>query len=150
TKLDTLDGGDYRLALMDVGSGQITPVETFARGKNIDPQWTADGNGLYFLSDHTGITNIYRVDLSAHEIFQLTDLISGVSGITSLSPALSSAAGAKRLAYSVYDEGRYEIYSIDDVERLSGWRVLLDEPRTAAVIPGGKAEGAVVTAQKDP
>jgi Tol biopolymer transport system component len=150
TNLDTLQAGNYRLALMDVDSAAITPVATFEKGKNINPQWTADGQGLYFLSDHTGITNVYRLDVASHQLFQLTDLVTGVSGITGLSPALSAAAGAKRIAYSVYDEGRYEIYAIDDVERLAGWRVILDEPKTAGVIPGGKAEGKLVDAQKDP
>ena len=54
-----------------------------------------------------------------------------------------------RIAYSVYDEDRYEIYSIDDLEKLAGWRVLFEAPRTASVIPGGKDEGKLVEAQKD-
>jgi Tol biopolymer transport system component len=150
TDLDTLDAGNYRLALLEVDSAQITPLATFEKGKNINPQWTADGKGVYFLSDHSGITNVYRLDVASHDLFQLTDLVTGVSGITALSPALTVAADTGRLAYSVYDEDRYEIYAIDDTEKLAGWRVLMEAPRTAAVIPGGKAEGAVVAAQKDP
>jgi hypothetical protein len=30
------------------------------------------------------------------------------------------AADTGRIAYSVYDEDRYEIYSIDDLEKLAG------------------------------
>ena len=33
--------GDYRLALLDVASGRISPLSTFAQGKNINPQWTS-------------------------------------------------------------------------------------------------------------
>jgi Tol biopolymer transport system component len=150
TNLDTLEAGNYRLALIDVDTAAITPVHTFDKGKNINPQWTADGQGLYFLSDRTGITNIYRLDVASHDLFQVTDLVTGASGITSLSPALTVASGAKRIAYSVYDDGRYEVYSIDDVERLAGTRILVDEPKTAGVIPGGKVEGKLVAAQKDP
>ena len=54
-----------------------------------------------------------------------------------------------RIAYSVYDEDRYEIYSIDDLEKLAGWRVLIEAPRTASVIPGGRDEGKLVEAQKE-
>jgi Tol biopolymer transport system component len=150
TNLDTLDAGNYRLALVDVESAQIAPLPTFEKGKNINPQWTADGKGLYFLSDHSGITNVYRLDVASRELFQLTDLITGVSGITALSPALTVATGSGRLAYSVYDEDRYEIYAIQDASRLAGWRVLTDAPQTASVIPGGKDGGAVVEARKDP
>ena len=149
TNLGTLEAGNYRLALMDVDSAAITPVATFEKGKNINPQWTKDGKGLYFVSDHTGISNVYRIDVASRDLFQLTDLISGVSGITALSPALTVAADTGRIAYSVYDEDRYEIYSIDDLEKLAGWRVLIEAPRTAAVIPGGKDEGKLVEAQKD-
>jgi Tol biopolymer transport system component len=149
TNLGTLEAGNYRLALVDVDSAAITPVPTFEKGKNINPQWTKDGQGLYFVSDHTGISNVYRIDVASRDLFQLTDLISGVSGITALSPALTVAADTGRIAYSVYDEDRYEIYSIDDLEKLAGWRVLIEAPRTAAVIPGGKDEGKLVEAQKD-
>jgi Tol biopolymer transport system component len=149
TNLGTLEAGNYRLALMDVDSAAITPVATFEKGKNINPQWTKDGKGLYFVSDHTGISNVYRIDVASRDLFQLTDLISGVSGITALSPALTVATDTGRIAYSVYDEDRYEIYSIDDLEKLAGWRVLVEAPRTAAVIPGGKDEGKLVEAQKD-
>ena len=149
TNLGTLEAGNYRLALVDVDSAAITPVATFEKGKNINPQWTKDGKGLYFVSDHTGISNVYRLDVASRDVFQLTDLISGVSGITALSPALTVAADTGRIAYSVYDEDRYEIYSIDDLEKLAGWRVLVEAPRTAAVIPGGKDEGKLVEAQKD-
>ncbi len=149
TNLGTLEAGNYRLALVDVDSAAITPVATFEKGKNINPQWTKDGKGLYFVSDHTGISNVYRLDVASRDVFQLTDLISGVSGITALSPALTVAADTGRIAYSVYDEDRYEIYAIDDLEKLAGWRVLVEAPRTAAVIPGGKDEGKLVEAQKD-
>jgi len=150
TNLDTLAAGNYRLAVVDADSAKITALQAFDTGKNIDPQWTKDGHGLYFISDHTGISNIYRLELPSNEIYQVTDLISGVSGITSLSPALTVAADTGRVAYSVYDEDRYEIYAIDDVEKLAGWRVPDETGRTAAVIPGGKDAGAVVNAQKDP
>ncbi len=149
TKLDTLAEGNYRLATVDVESGTIEALPGFAKGKNINPQWSRDGASLFFLSDRTGITNVYRFDVGSGVVYQLTDLVNGVSGITALSPALSSAAGADRLAYSVYDEGRYEIYAIDGAEGLAGWEVGGSEPRYAGVIPGGKPEGKVVEALAD-
>jgi len=149
TKLETLDTGNYRLATVEVDSGALAPLPGFAAGKHINPQWTADSGGLYFLSDHTGITNVYRLDLASRALYQLTDLVGGVSGVTALSPALSASTRADRLAYSVYDEGRYEIYTIEARETLAGWRVLVEEPRTAGLIPGGRPDGDVVDANND-
>jgi WD40 repeat protein len=149
TDLKTLGAGNYRLAAVDVASGEIRRLPSFEKGKNINPQWSPDGKSLYFLSDRTGITNIYRLDVAGGELYQLTDLLGGVSGITALSPALSAAAGADRIAYSVYEDGKYEIYAIEGAEKLAGWAVGRDEPRYAGVIPGAKVGGAVLAARSD-
>src|SRR6185503_13349915 len=121
--LSTLDTGNYRLAAIDPDSHEVRPLPSFAYAKNINPQWAPSGQSLYFLSDATGATNIYRLQLADGSLRQLTDLITGVSGITALSPALSVAAQTDRLAFSVYDEDRYEIYAINDGTRLAGWPV---------------------------
>jgi Tol biopolymer transport system component len=150
TDMGTLRAGEYHLASIDVESGAITPLPGFLKGKSINPQWSQDGSSLYFLSDRTGITNVYRLEVASGSLYQLTDLLTGVSGITGLSPALSTAAQANRLAYSTYGEGRYEIFGIEDAETLAGWPAVEDPSRVAAVIPGGKATGAVLDAQAEP
>src|SRR5262249_37722992 len=107
------------------------------------------GQSLYFLSDVSGATNIYRLDTQADALFQLTDLATGVSGITSLSPALSSAATTDRLAFSVYDEDRYEIYSMADAQHLKGWPAPDKDVVNAGLIPGARASGKVMAARAD-
>jgi Tol biopolymer transport system component len=149
THLETLATGDYRLAALDVASRGVRPLPGFPAGKNINPQWSPSGQSLYFLSDTTGATNVYRLEVAEGTLFQLTDLISGVSGITALSPALSAAAVSDRLAFSVYDEDRYEIYSISDAERLTGWRVEPTVTENAGLIPGARATGEVLAARAD-
>ena len=151
TKIDDLDPGNYRLASVDIASGAVSALLAFSQGKHINPQWSADGTSLYFLSDRTGITNVYRVDVASQKLYQLTDLLSGVSGITALSPALTSAAGTNRLAYSAYDEGRYEIYAIEGADKLAGWEAPREvDAHYAGIIPGAKFGGAVVNAKADP
>lgn len=149
TKLPILDPGNYRLGAIEVASGELRRLPSFEGGKNINPQWAPAGRSLYFVSDASGISNLYRLDLASGERRQLTDLVTGVSGITALSPALSSASVADKLAYSVYDEGRYEIYTIDDGERLAGFPALPEPAPVAALIPGGKPAGAVLAARED-
>ncbi len=111
--LQSLSFGQYQLALLDPKSGDMQQVTTFPEGKNINPQWSSDGKSLFFISDHTGKSDIYRIDLADKNINQVTNLQTGVTGITKLSPAFSVAENANRLVYSMYDQGNYTIYSLD-------------------------------------
>ncbi len=120
TDLSLLSYGDYELALVDPDSGKTERIQAFAGGKNINPQWSPDSKSLYFLSDQSGKTDVFRIDLDSKKINQVTNLFSGVSGITDLSPAISVADKSGRLAYSAYDHGRYSIFTIDSAEGLEG------------------------------
>src|SRR5262249_43194490 len=51
SRLDVLEFGPYRLALVDPETGVIEQARAFTNGKNINPQWSPDGLSLYFLSD---------------------------------------------------------------------------------------------------
>ena len=125
TDLNTLSYGDYRLALLDPTTNAVTEVQTFPKGKVIDPQWTQDGSGIYFISDRNGIDDVYLVRLADGELHQLTNLYSGVSGITPTSPALSVAAHADRAIMSVYgDNGYYSLYMLERSDVLAGKPVL--------------------------
>jgi Tol biopolymer transport system component len=120
TDLKLLNAGRLGLALVDVASGRIDAVRTFERGKSINPQWAPDGRNLYFLSDATGITNVYAINVGDQQIRRLTNLDAGASGITALSPALSASLDTNRLAFSGYEEGRIGVYLLDGREALTG------------------------------
>ena len=130
-----LNAGDYHLALCDVASGRITPVSTFDQGKSINPQWPPDSRRLFFVSDQNGISNVYRVNLQSGAIAQVTNVDSGISGITALSPAISSAIDSRTLALSAYEDGSYHIYVIDDAAA-ARWNADSLDGRTPA---GGNA-----------
>jgi Tol biopolymer transport system component len=119
TDLKTLDPGEYEIALLDVETGNITRVPLFNEGKHIDPQWTADGTGLYFVSDKNGISDIYRTDLTGN-IYRITNLFTGVSGITDISPVISSAREKDRLVFTAFEDAKYNIYLIDSPDVLRG------------------------------
>jgi Tol biopolymer transport system component len=117
THLDTLNTGAYRLALVDPVSGAVEQVRSFTDGKNINPQWAPDNKSLYFISDRDGIPNLYRVVLASGDVAQITRVGTGLSGITNTSPALSVSASTGVAAFSVYQDGKYDIYTIDDAAR---------------------------------
>jgi hypothetical protein len=131
THLDTLSIGALRLALVDVASGRVENIGPFDTGKTIDPQWSTDGRALFFVSDRDGTPNVYRVALDGSAPRQLTSVLTGVSGITSESPALTVASTAGTAAFTIYDDGKYAIHTLD-VANTSG-----TTPREAqeAVLP---------------
>jgi Tol biopolymer transport system component len=110
--LDDLTFGGYRLATFDVASKEVQQLPSIDGAKNIDPHWSPDGRSVYFVSDHRGVSNIYRVALADGVLDQMTDVQTGVSGITGLSPAMSVASRAGSIAYAVYRDGTYEIRAV--------------------------------------
>jgi Tol biopolymer transport system component len=107
--LRTLAFGEYRLALLDLRSGTVEPVAAFGTGKHISPQWSPDRRALYFVSDRDGTPNVYRVELAGGRVHRLTDVPSGVSGLTATSPSLSVAAHAGGMAVNVFGRGAFSI-----------------------------------------
>jgi Tol biopolymer transport system component len=152
TELSILSLGNYQLALMNPETGEIQQVPGFSAAKNIDPQWSSDSLSLYFLSDHGGISNIYRVDLRTQKISQVTNLYTGVSGITALSPAISMAHKANQLVYSAYEEGNYSIYSIESSEVLSGTSApaQLSQYKASLLPPIDRASSEILGLLKNP
>jgi Tol biopolymer transport system component len=148
TNLETIKAGRLRLAIMEVSTGAVTELGGFADAKNISPHWTPDGRSIYFLSDRQGITNIYRMVVDGGKTTQLTNMLTGASGITALSPAMSYAGG--RLVFSAYENDGYSIYALDTAEQLAG-EASVDLPRNAAVLPPRSDPGGlVVEALADP
>lgn len=141
TELSALEPGNFRLAVMDVASGRVREAGGFEGAKNISPQWSSDGRSLFFLSNRQGITNIYRVPVDGGTPAQLTNILTGVSGITALSPALSAAAG--RLVFSAYEEDGYNIYALDTDQVLAGMAPG-DLPVDAGLLPPRRTPGGPV------
>jgi Tol biopolymer transport system component len=119
TDLALLSMGPLQLAVLEVETGEVKPVACFDHAKNINPQWAPDSRSLYFISDQNGISNVYNVVVESGEIAQVTNLYTGVAGITESSPALTVARDTGRMAYTVFDEGKYSVFTIEpsDLEK---------------------------------
>ncbi|HUX67469.1 MAG TPA: BamA/TamA family outer membrane protein [Terriglobales bacterium] len=109
SQLADLDFGRYRLALLDPSTGALREVATGLAGNQTNPQWGPRGDSLYFLSDDSGIANIYRLDRATAQVSPVTNLQTGVTGITALSPAFSVAAQSGALVYSAFSDNRYDL-----------------------------------------
>ncbi len=116
TNFGTLEYGDYRLGLIDVESKEVRTVRPFDRGMQHNPQFSPDGQSLYFISDHDGFKDIYRYSLDEQAIYRVTKLQTGVSGITATSPAMSVARQSGRMMFSVFSNSGYSIVSLPEGE----------------------------------
>jgi Tol biopolymer transport system component len=114
--LKLLSFGNYRIGLMDVGTRQIRQLAGFGTGRNTNPEFTADGQAMFFIATPDGIPNVYRTELASGRTTRITNVLSGVSGITPLTPALSVAAAAPAVVFSVFEDDKYNIYATTDKE----------------------------------
>lgn len=115
--------GSFRPALYDMGSESITLLPYFRDSKHINPLFSFDGSSLYYISDRDGASNIYRLDLKTRLNYQVTNVATGVSGISELSPAMSIADDGT-LIYSVFENGNYIVYKLNPDE--SGGKLIID------------------------
>jgi hypothetical protein len=113
TDFGIMKWGQLRLASMDVATRAIRGLPTFQRGRSINPQFAPDGRSLYFIADQDGIPDLYRYDLAAGQSFRLTRVATGISGITSDSPAMSVARTSGRMAFTVFKDQGFGIFAFE-------------------------------------
>lgn len=148
----TLRLSNYRIGILDPSTGFIRELPSFETGKNVNPQWSPDGSDIFFISDRDGISNIYRANLDTREIFQITNVITGITGITKLSPAMSIAQSSGRMTFSVYEDNAYNIYATDSPEILLGAAPhdKFTVERVATLPPDDRVTDDVVALLEDP
>lgn len=100
----------FNLAELDIATGKVTDIKIFNGANNLNPQYSADGSQIYFLSNRDGFRNLYRYTISNEQIEQLTNLFTGICGITEFSPALS-ISNNDDVVYSYYRAQKYSIYN---------------------------------------
>lgn len=100
----------YSLAVMDLTTKAITNIDVFHGANNLNPQFSASGQQIYFLSNRDGFRNLYRYTIASEQVEQLTEYFTGISGITEYSPALSVSRNDDVL-YSYYRSQKYTIYN---------------------------------------
>ena len=99
----------FNLALLDLATSKITDIPIFNGANNLNPQFSANNQSIYFLSNRDGFRNMYRYGIASKNVEQLTDYFTGISGITEFSPALSLSKNDDIL-YSYYRAQKYSLY----------------------------------------
>jgi Tol biopolymer transport system component len=127
TDIETLAYDDFQIGVLDLASGHISHLPD-QLGRNINPQWGPDGRTLAYVSDRTGIANIFLYDFDRGTHHQLTDLLTGVSGVTETSPALSWSRDGGTMVFSAFADAGWDLYRLQDpLERVGEPYVNHDE-----------------------
>ena len=112
TQADQVVNFNFNLAVVDMEDPDLKMevMDVFPGAENLNPYFSNEQDGLYFLSNRDGYRNLYFLELESRKVFRMTDFYSGISGITHLSPAISVARTTGEIAYSHYQNGDYTIY----------------------------------------
>ncbi|HEX9972209.1 MAG TPA: BamA/TamA family outer membrane protein [bacterium] len=112
------------------------------------PQWTPDGEHLLFVSDKSGISNIYYIDMETEAVNALTDMITGIA-------QLSIGFKSNRLAFTAFSNAGYDIYiwadpfsSIEEKEIQPKPTAYVSEremPQRLAIIDNNQVEADKIT-----
>jgi hypothetical protein len=100
----------FNLAELDLATGKVTDIKLFNGANNLNPQYSSDGTQIYFLSNRDGFRNMYRYTPATGKVEQMTDLFTGICGITEYSPALS-ISNNNDIVYSYYRAQKYSLYN---------------------------------------
>lgn len=118
TNLESLTFSSMVIGLIDVVTKKIRVISFDEGIKLINPGFSKDGKNLIFISNPDGISDIYRMELSSGKVFRITKTVTGISGLTSHSPALSIARNTNQVVFSIFNNTDYNINSIslDEVQ----------------------------------
>ena len=94
-------GQKNRLVLIDIDE-RTQRILTDNSSNAISPIWMSDGESVLFCADRTGVFDAYKLHTTDMEMTRLTNLITG-----SFNPSFSP--NMKRLLFSAYDNGKYDI-----------------------------------------
>ncbi|WP_419698817.1 tolB protein precursor [Mucilaginibacter sp. NFX135] len=130
----------FNLAELDLATGKITDIKIFNGSNNLNPQYSADGSQVYFLSNRDGFRNMYRYTLSSGKIEQMTDLFTGICGITEYSPALS-ISNHDDVVYSYYRAQKYSLYNAKASDFKPVTLQATDVNFSAGILPPARAVG---------
>jgi Tol biopolymer transport system component len=117
TDISKLKFAKWQITIIDAETGAIELVPGQA-GHNLNPMWAPDGKSLAYISDRTGVANLFLYDLQDRQQYQLTSVLGGISAITEWSPAITWARGADRIAFTYYENGDYTVWAVDNPRSL--------------------------------
>ncbi len=110
TSFETLEYARPRISIIEVATGAVRTFDIFPGAKHINPQYSPDGRKLYFVADPDGVAQVFEYEIATGQTRQLTDVATGVAGITDLAPALTVASRTGEAVFTHFRDGRWTMY----------------------------------------
>jgi len=104
----------FDLTIVDINTKKIRSLDVFPGADNLNPCYSHDGKLIYFLSNADGFRNMFAYNTETGEVNRITSYVTGISGLTPYSPAITTAANSDLVAYTLYFKGKYEIYTASE------------------------------------
>ncbi len=114
-----LEKNKFSISIIHIHTKKIESFDFLNSSDNFNPVLSLDGENIYFLSDFEGFRNIFKYAIKDKKTFQLTDYLTGITGITLYSPALSIATKTGELVYNFYQNNKYEIIKASENDLLN-------------------------------
>lgn len=124
----------FNPVIMDVASGEKEQIDIFRGADNLDPHFDHEGQ-IVFLSDRDGFRNIYRYHLDSQKVYKLTNVKTGISGITPYSPAISLSQRRDKILYTHFKGRKYVIYESSIGDMMKQEVDPDDVDKSAAILP---------------
>jgi hypothetical protein len=125
----------YDIAVMDYDSRNIEILDLFHGAENLNPNFDHEGN-ILFISERDGFRNMYKYNTSLNKVYQMTDLLTGISGISRLSPAISVSTKRDKIMYTHYFKNGYNIYEVSASQLLNKEINASEINQEAGTLPG--------------
>lgn len=113
------DYGQKDVYLLDVKSGSVSRI-TDTEFDEKSPVFSPDGSLLAYISDESGVDNIYIHNPGTDHKYPITNLMTGISQI-------SWSREGSRLAFSAFSGAGYDIYMINNPLEIEEDEVVLSE-----------------------
>lgn len=141
TDLQNLTFGHMKIAVMDLSTGELEMIPDFYNAKHINPQYSPDGNSLYYISDYEGFSDIYRFDFQTGKRYRVTSVSTGISGISALSPVMTVAQNTGEMMATVFDKSNYSIYQIPEDEKMGEQMISVSRIAGSNTLPRYQGSG---------
>lgn len=97
-------GGFRDIRVVDVDTGTFYEL-AHDRAVDQQPTWSPDGETLYFVSDRTGVSNVFAYDVATGTLYQVTNVLTGA-----FQPDVSP--DGKTLVYARYDHTGFDLFEL--------------------------------------
>lgn len=146
--IEQLSFSQMGISTIEVSSAVVRQLPLFPNTKHLNPQFAPDGKSVYFIANPEGIPDIYRYQFTDGTVGRVTNVQTGVAGITDLSPALTVASKSGDIAFSMFEDDSYNIYSLPASTPSTTVAITAmpaDQVARAAVLPPFRAQGSTIT-----